>query len=329
MLMQIRVLSKAICISIKVKRPLSLVICVLGFVVAFIPTIISSLTKEFTNHIQSGDYRHETIVQSAIILLIIILLYIISELYTVAENYFKDIDRLAVNSYIEESIMKICKSVQFRFLDNDKGFMDKVAFSENGGANRVATSINLTIAFLHAIIAFISVTIALANIDVWIIVVMIVACIPSIVVSRNLNGENYRNSTKKMKELRMANRIYSITNGMVYQGRARFTVRYSNAHNWLKKKWRTIADEVIEKKKKTYTKYIKWNLFSDFLRNGSLAFALYTSIHRIKTYPLLGLGLFVSTYLLSKQFLSITSKLVASSTSIMGDIPYIKDYLDL
>ena len=53
LLSKIKVIAKALTISLKVKKPYSLAVSLLGFLAALIPVAISNCLGDFTNHVRT------------------------------------------------------------------------------------------------------------------------------------------------------------------------------------------------------------------------------------------------------------------------------------
>ena len=326
---KIRYIGKALGVSLKAKKTLALVVSLLGFPAAFIPAAVAKLLGLFTNYVQALYEGEDTSHMAMIVLFAMIGLYLIQAVYQVMETYCVDVDKLSVKRYIEETIMDCAASVQYKYIENEKNFQDKLSFMENDGAYRVAQSINLVIKLFQALITFVTIAVSMAMIDWRILVVLLITCIPAVIVTLVQNDDNYKFNMREMKEMRMTNRLLGITSGMVYTGRAIHTLKFADAYQWLKKKWRASADDYLRKKLVLTKKYVGWNLLADFLRNGVLLIVLLLTAWRIYQNPSLGLGVFMSVYLLSRQMQTVTGKLVTSGATLMSDAPYMKDFFDL
>lgn len=326
---KLKVIGKALGISLKVKKPYSLAVSLLGFPAALIPVAVSDALGVFTDHVQAAYLGRETVRAAVIALLVMVGLYLLQVVYHVAEGYCVRADRIAVEHYIKETVMQCAATAQYKYIENESGFQDRLSFIESDGGYRVAQSMNLVVNLVHALITFITVAAAMAVIDWRVLAVLLVTSIPAVIVSSKQNGENYRTNARNMKEMRMTNRLYSIADGFVYDGRAFYTTKFSGAYPWFRKRWREVADDYIGKKRAVSRKYLLWNLLADFLRNGVLLAVLLITARKIYRDPAIGLGVFMSVYLLARQMQAVTGKLFTSGTALMGDAPYMKDFFDL
>lgn len=326
---KLKVIAKALTISLKVKKPYSLAVSLLGFLAALIPVAISNCLGDFTNHVQALYLGQETAKTAVILLIAMVGLYLLQVLYNVAENYCVRSDRISVEHYIKESVMQTAASVEYKYIENESNFQDRLSFIESDGGYRVAQSMNLVVGIVHALITFVTVSVAMATIDWRVLLVLLVTSIPAVIVSSKQNIADYSANARNMKEMRMTNRLYSIADGFVYDGRAFYTTKFSGAYPWFRKRWREVADDYIGKKRAVSRKFLLWNLLADFLRNGVLLVVLLITAQKIYENPAIGLGVFMSVYLLSRQMQTVTGKLFTSGTALMGDAHYMKDFFDL
>lgn len=304
-------------------------VTLLGFPAALLPVGIARLLEIFTDCVQDLYYGRETFGWTVLVLAAMILLYAVQSMYHAMEQYCLEADKISVNHFIEKTVMDCAASVEYKYIENENNFREKLTFIEQYGAERVAGSINLTVAICHYLITFVTVAVAMAAIDWRIPVILLVTCIPAVWIAYTQNDENYRNNTKSMKEAAMSVHLFYIAAGAQDHCRAMNTVRFTGSYPWIKKKWREVSDDFIEKKKNIAKKYLKWNMVADCLRNGVYLAVLLIVVKRLYQNPELGLGTFTSVYLLSRQLQNAAGKLLIGGSTLVGDLPYIKDFLAL
>lgn len=329
LLTSLKIISKAWSVSFKTKSKFSLIISLLGFPMAFLPAIIAKSLGDFTNHVQNAALKDEPIQNAVSILAVMILLYILLALYQAADKYCVETDKVSVNVFIEETVMDCSAEVQYKYIENEEDYRDKLSFMEQYGAEHVAGSMNLTIKMVHYIITFVSVSSAIAAIDWRLVVLLLVTCIPAVWIANSQNDANYRNNTKNMREAAMSVHLFYIAAGAQDHCRSMNTVRFTGAYPWLKKKWREVSDDFVEKKRNIARKYLGWNIIADCLRNGAYIFVLLLAAFRLYQKPSLGLGIFTSVYLLSRQLQTAAGNMLLSGNTLISDVPYIKDFFDL
>ncbi len=188
---------------------------------------------------------------------------------------------------------------------------------------------NITVDMLHYFVTFVTVTLSMIVIDWRLPIILLITCIPAVLISHAQNDENYRYNTKTMKEAAMSVHLFYIAAGAQNHCKSMNTVRFTRSYPWIKKKWREVSDDFIEKKKKISKKYLLWNIIADCLRNGVYLAVLLIVARRLYQNPDLGLGVFTSVYLLSRQLQNTAGNMLISGSTLIGDIPYIRDFLEL
>lgn len=324
-----RTIGKALAVSFRTKSRFSLMITLLGFPAALLSVGIAKVLGRFTDSVQQLYYGQESVGRAAECLIVMILLYAVQAIYHAAERYCVEIDKISVNHFIEKTVMDCSASVEYKYIENENNYRERLTFMEQYGAERVAVSMNQTVKMLHHFIAFLTVTIALADVDWRLPVILLVTCIPAVWIARAQNDETYLNNTKSMKEAAMSVHLFYIAAGAEDHCRAMNTVRFTGSYPWLKKKWREVSDDFVEKKKRIAKKYLGWNMVADCLRNGVYLVVLLIAAGRLYRDPSLGLGVFTSVYLLARQLQTAAGNMLISGSTLVGDIPYIKDFFEL
>lgn len=320
---------KALKVSFRTKSICSLVISILGIPVAFLPALTAEALGQFTNSAQVLYLEEGSISYTSRLLGMIVFFYMIQAIYRAADRYYAEVDKVAVNHFIEETVMDCSASVEYKYIENENHYRDRLTFMEQYGAERVAGSMNLTIKMIHHLITFITVTLAMSAVDWRLAFILLITCIPAVKIACAQNDENYRNNTKNMREAAMSVHLFYIAAGAQDHCRSMNTVRFTGAYPWLKKKWRAVSDDFIEKKRTIAHKYLCWNIVADCLRNGVYLIVLLLTAYRLYQNPALGLGVFTSIYLLSKQLQNAAANMLISCSTLIGDIPYMRDFFEL
>ena len=325
----LKYIRRALMVSFSVKGPISMAVSLLGFGTAFFPVLIAASLREFTNQVQRTFMGQGGIRQAGQSLGIMILFYMILAVYQGIDKYFQKQDTIKMNHFIEQSVMECSASVEYKYIENEGDFQSRLSFMERYGAEKVAGSMNLTVKMLHYMITFLSVSIAMALIDWRLVMILLVTCIPAVWIASFQNDENYRYNTKSMREAAMSVHLYYIAAGAQDHCRSMNTMRFTGAYPWLKKKWREVSEDFLEKKRAIAQKYLAWNLLADCLRNGVYLLVLFLAARKIYENPAFGLGIFTSVYLLSKQLQDAAGNLLITGSTILGDTAYIKDFFEL
>lgn len=320
---------KALKVSFQTKGTISFAVSVIGFFAAVLPTLISIVLGEFTNQLQGVYTKHIPESKAITLLLIMILLYICQSIYLELRNYYNECDNIAVNKFIEKTVIDCAASVEYKYIENEGDFHKQLSFMELYGAERVAGSINQVINFIQHTISFVSLAFAMSMFGYELILVLLLSTIPSVLLANAQNDETYKNQTKSMYEAAMSVHLYYVATGAEEHCRVLNTVRFTGAFPWIKKKWRDVSDAFLNKKRKLAQKHLHWNIVADCLRNGIYVLILLIVSYKIYRNPSLGLGSFIMVYQLSGQLQSAVSNMLLSGATFMGDIPYMKDFFSL
>jgi len=107
-------------------------------------------------------------------------------------------------------------------------------------------------------------------------------------------------------------------------------IRHFALFDYLKARWRAIADEYISKKNKIMSKHVKFNTAADFLRSVVYLGILLIAAWSIYDNPAIGLGAFTLVFTLSGQLQTSTGDCLVSIMILAQNIPYMKElfYLD-
>lgn len=241
------ILGRALKISLKTKGRASMVVSLLGFIIAFLPAAISIMLGEFTDRVQDLYFHKISILEVSVFLVILIVFYILESIYQTVSSYYSEIDKVSIDSFIESSVIDCAASVQYRYIENEGDFRDRLSFMEEYGAERVAGSMNLILKVFQYFITFISVTLAMASIEPWLVIILLVTCIPSVVLSSVQNDEVYKHNTKSMKEAAMSVHLFYIASGAEGHCQVMNTIRFTGSYPWIKQKWRSVSNDFIEK----------------------------------------------------------------------------------
>jgi len=320
------VLLKSFKISLQVKSRASLAVCIIGFGAAFLPALISSTLKNFTNLIQSiFGMGTENLPEAFKLFAVLSALYIVQLLYNSLRSYFTQEDSLHTRTYIKRQILRHTCTVRYQYLENDDDFREKILFAEGDTGYRVAESMGRTINLLQYLITFISIVIVLSAVDAWIVVILFATCIPAVILAYMQNDQEYRNKTKWMKENAMVAHYYQEMNLQPPQN----DVRFFELLDYLKKLWRELKDVYINKKNKMTRKHVLFNSIADILRNSVYIVILLLTARQIFQNPAIGLGAFMLVFTLASQFQEATAKILIGVVQFASDISYMKDFFDL
>lgn len=320
---------KALQVSFRTKSKLSLIVNLLGFAAAFLPIWISITLRKFTDHVQLLSQGHETLMNALLIFLVLIVLYVIQTGYTFAHDYFIEIDQQRTIKYIKKTVIDCASRVEYKYIENEGDFRDKLEFAEMFGGAQVAQSMQQTIVVLQQLITFFSIITVLLDISVWIVIILLVTCIPAVVFSILQKDEDYKHKTKNMKDGAMSVHLFYMAAGANDNCKSMNDVRFNGIYPWIKERWRTVSFHYLQKKNQLTRKHVLYNSMADILRNCVYIGILLLVAKEIYENPAVGLGIFMLVSTLSVQLQTATTKVFVGAAQFFGDIKFMHDFFQL
>jgi ATP-binding cassette subfamily B protein len=320
---------RALAISCRTKSKLSLMVNLLGFAMALMPVWIASTLRKFTDQVQFLSLGKSTIADALTIFAALISLYVIHTLYAFARDYCDEVDEQRTTKYIKKTIIDCASKVEYKYIENEGDFREKLLFAEMFGGARVAASMQMSIAVLQQLVTFVSVAVVLLGVSAWIVAILLVTCIPAVVLSILQKDEDYKENTKSMKEGAMSIHLFYMASGANEQCKSMNDVRFYGIFPWIKARWRDVSSGYLLKKNELTRKHVLYNSIADLLRNVVYIGILLLVARQIYTNPALGLGLFMLVLTLSAQLQTATTKVFTHAAQFFGDIKYMRDFLQL
>lgn len=322
----VRIFIKALGVSIHVRSKASLIIGILGFPIAILPTVINLSIRRLADEVQIiYEFGSKNMRPAILTLLILAASYLVQLVFQVVQNYFADKDTWDIDEYIKETIIRCSCRVKYKYIDNDEDFLDKISFAKTDSGYRVANSMGNILVWFQNMITFISMLFVLLGVDYWIVAALLITTIPAVVIANIEKDEDYRRKTKWMRE-------GALVIHQFHDCCAQHTlndVRFFGLFPFLKSKWRSSANEYIEIKNKMTYKHVIYNLAADFLRNCVFLLILFIVAKRIFINPTIGLGTFLLVINSAGDFQKVTAKIFVGMAQFVGDIKYMKDFFDL
>lgn len=320
---------RALKISFNTKSKLSLMVNILGFVMAFMPIWISATLRNFTDNVQRMSQGNETLTNALFVFLFLLTLYIIQACYQFVQEYCLEMDRHRTTRYIKETIIDSSSQVQYKYVENEGDYRDKLEFAEMFGGSQVAGSMQQTIIVLQQMITFMSISFVLWSVNAWIVVILLITCIPSVILSIMQKDEEYKNKTKNMKEGAMSVHLFYMASGANEHGKSMNDVRFYGIYPWIKEKWRVVSQDYVRKKNELSKKHLLYNSIADILRNGVYIGILLLVAKQIYDNPLIGLGTFMLVFTLTGQLQNATTTVFVGAAKFFGDLQYMRDFFEL
>lgn len=322
----ISVIGKALTVSLKTKTPASMVIALLGFGFAFLPAIISSVLKSFTNEIQTmstgGEYELSYVLT---LFFTLIGLYVAEVVFGAIREYSLLRDGVRTNKYLCEKILDTTCRVKYKYIENSDDFLQTIQFIDSYAGEKTAHSIQKIISWLQYLVTFISVLYMLLSVNVWIPVILIVTSVPAAILAYLQNDRGYVYRTKYITEGTLVIHYFNI----MCRNNPTNDIRHYRLYDHLKACWREQIKNYTGIKNKMTAKHVAYNSAADILRNVVYIGVLLLAALEIYKNPLVGLGTFTLVMSLSKQFQNVTTSLLTNAADFLGDTYYMKDFFSL
>ncbi len=324
----IRVVKKALQLSIRVKGWDSILVTVLGWFAAFLPVISARYLEQLTNQLyQAVSGNSPGYLESEIMFLftMLIVLFVVQALFDCLSEHMLRIDTTRTERFVAHTIMECKCNVKFRYIENNDGFRQKLSFVEEYAGEYTARSMQDLILNVQRVIAIASVSLELFRVSGVIVAAVFLTCIPAAVLSYLQSDATYHFRTKWMLEGDSAIMQYLTC----VRSEAMKDIRHFKAYPYLKAEWKKTAKEYIEKKESLTRKHVKYNMAADILRNAVYIVILILVGKQIYLHPEDGIGVFVLVLTLSGRLQSLLGSLLVSLMEFGQNISYMKDFFDL
>jgi len=321
----IRIVGKAFGISLKVRSPLSLIIGFVGFVMAFWPVITSRRLAALTDGAVALSQGKGDLNKTIWIFCILALMLVFKAVYTAMGNYLSAVDSQKITRTIRTMIIKHSCRVKFKYIENHDDFKQKIDFAKTEAGSRVGASIQSILAIVQGFITVISIAIALWQVNVWLLLILVLSCVPTVIISNHFQDAEYTQKTKWMTEGVMVMHLFS--NG--FRPWRMKEIRCFGLYDYIKDVWKTKARIYQKARHQLRGKYLGFNIFADVLRNGVFIGALLIAGWEIYQNPAVGLGVFMLIFSLSGQFQDVVTNISVKTVRFFEDVTYMRDFFEL
>ena len=322
----IRIFGKAFKLSLKAKTATSIIVTILGFPLAFLPMLIATAIRNFSDEVQAlygAGMAAIADVMGAFILLSA--LYVAQLTWNAVRNYYAKKDAINITSYMKERILRCTCNVKYKYIENHDDFKQRIRFADTDAGRLVAESMQNIVAWLQNIITFVSIVYVLSGVDIWIVIIMVAACIPAVVIAYKFKDEEYINKTKWIYESLMAVAYFfeSVWPNSINE------VRFFKLYPWLKGKFRGMMNRYLVKKNKMTAKHTAWNAVGDLFRNGVYVAVLLITVARIFENPEVGIGAFMLVFTMAGQLQEVSARIFVTAAQFTSDVRYMQDFFYL
>lgn len=321
----LHIIGKALVVSLKIKSIYSYIAIIIGFIAAFFPIIIANLLSVLTDLLLELSNDAISITEPLKVFAMIGGLFIAQAVNSFIQSYISKRDNMDVEEYLKETIIKITCRTEYKYIENYDEFRQKIDLFEEKTGKEVAASINIIIRWLQTLISFIVISATLSAVNIWMVIILIITCVPAFILCFAQKDEEYRFKTKWMKEGSMVIHYY----GMCCAPDSMNELRHWNIYDYIKTGWRDIANKYIKKKNYITKKHVIFNSIADFLRSGVYIVILMLTAKEIFKNPEMGLGTYMLVTSLTADYQRVTIELFTQIGIFLQDIKYMKDFFDI
>jgi len=323
-----KTLLRALKVSIKIKGPFSLFISFLGFPAALLPVILAGQLAILTDELQILMGGDRAVSYALTIFAIVVTLYVAQVLIGAIQRHVNGIDEIKIGRYIQRAVMHHKCNVKYKYIENHDDFQNRIAFTQDHAGRTMAQSMGSIISLLQRVVAFVAASFAMWSVNPIIVLLLYVTAVPAAILAYIQQDETFRRRTKWMEEGHLAMHYYQTILGAYHYGNMQ-EVRHYGLFDYMKKRWRTIADAFVTKNRKLMAKHVRFNIVADFLRSAVYLGVLLIAAHAIYVNPTVGLGAFTLVFALTGQLQGVTSEVFVGIMTLKQNIPYMQEFFYL
>lgn len=318
---------KSLCLGIKIKGAFSLIIGILGVPAAFLPLLLSRKLQKLTDDLMLlTTGAHPDPAGAMADLLFLGGIFLLQLLMGLLLDYVEINDRYHTLVYVKEQVLRQVCSVHYSYLENRDDFHKRIEFADSQASEEMARSIQGMFSALYQFIIFISTGAALWAVHPMLVLILVFTGIPAVVLSYLQSDETFRFRTKWMEEGALAIHLFHLCASSDHGIQE---VRHYELGDYLKARWRAMADTYIQKKNRLVAKHLRYNLLADFLRSGVYLVVLLVTAREIYRNPALGLGVFTLVYTLSNQMQQATGNIFTAIMQFSASLAYMNEFFVL
>jgi len=328
-------LIKALTISMQIKGAFALMISLLGFPAALLPVLLANRLRVLTDELQmlaglGGNAYNSNASVALTIFAGIVGLYIAQVIITNLQRYVESFhENVTIPKYIQNTLMRHKCEVRYKYIENFDDFQKRIDFTEQHAGREMAHSIGSIITLLQRLVSFAAVSFALWGVSSVIVIILYVTSIPAAVLAFFQQDETFRNRTKWMIEGHLALFNFGVICGTYSLNDGQQELRHFALFDYLKARWRAMADEHVGKQMEIVSKHVKYNTAADFLRSAVYLGILLITAWQIYENPAVGLGAFTLVFALSGQLQTVTGEMLVGVMVIAQNIPYMQEFFYL
>lgn len=321
------ILWRSIRLGWKVKTPASLAVSVLAIPAALLPLLLSRQLQALTDQLVALAARAGVeMSRVGIALLTLGGLFLLQQLFQFLSSYYLVDDQYRTRIFIKEYILRQVCTVHYSYIENRDDFFKRIEFADTYAADEMSYNIQSIFLVLRELVTFFSISLALWAVHPVLVVMLIATSIPAAILSYKQSDETFRQRAKWMEEGHLAIFYYELCCAADHGIQE---LRHYELYDYLKARWRAVADAFIYKKNRLTAKHLRANLVADFLHSAVYLVILLITAWQIYRDPLLGLGTFTLVYTLSDRLQKSTGSILTQIMQFSTSLTYLREFFAL
>lgn len=319
---KIRLIIKALALSLRMKSRLSILVLICSFFTAVLPVLLSTRLQALTNELLRLGESGEGVNTCFLLMLQLAVIVLIQIIYQALRGYTQEEDRILGAAYISEQTIKRKCDIEYVYIENKDKFRERIERVEQFAQQGFVESVTTVVSVLPMIVGVISMIYTLGKWNGFVIVIILLSAIASSIITLKQNNENFF-WTLQWSEKRSLSQYYC---GICMGEEFIHDLRHYHLYPFLREKWESLSNEHRRSKNKMLLKNFRDNSASDVIRSAAYLLALAVSVYGIYQDPLIGIGTFALVFSLISQLQNTTSSITTGIALFLKYFPYMEEY---
>lgn len=317
-----KTVKRGLALSLKMKSRVSKVILILGLPAAFLPALISAELRKLTDFLVDLGMGTDMLPACFTLFGILSLLFLLQIVYRSLKGYTDDEDVVLSTKYILKESLRCKCEVKYPYIENKDNFYERLERVNQFANERLIESITTVMNLASTLITFISVLVLLWEINPYIVLLILVVSFPAAWLTYKQNQEQFFQELGWGETGAMVVHYFWICTEDDYIQ----DLRHYNLYSYLRKKWRTMAEEHRLVKKSLLIKFFFVNSAADILRSAVYLGVLTLTAWQVFQNPLLGVGVFTLVFSLTGELQNAASFLLNGTAEFINSLSYMEEY---
>lgn len=317
---------RAFAVSYRARGKSAVLVALLGFAFAFLPSLTSVALRVFTDAVQGLCQGTVSLSQALALLVLLTGLYLLQQGYAAVRSYYAAADAERILRYINERILRCACSVKMRYIDGADDFAEKLSFAGGQAGLQVAASMQEVTLWLQNLLSFAALSVVLADVSPWIIPAILITCLPSVAIAYRQETQRYRLGREQSREVAFGQ--------LYFQDCTRFQclqeLKFQRIFPHIKqRKWLPTISKVLEENDALVRRHTLESCAADLLQGSVYLIILSVTAYGIYLDPSVGLGAFTLVVSATSQMQNLTSQMFFGAAQFAAHAPYMRDFFAL